>query len=174
MGPCGLYSPWDSPGKNTGVGTCSLLQGIFPNLGPHTACLCTAETIKSRSLTLQVDSLPAEPQGKPTGAGSPSLLQQIFPSQELGLLHCRWILNQLSYQFSSVHLLSHVRLFATSEIAARQASRSITNSQSLPKLMSIKSVMPSSHLILCCLLLLLSPVPPSIRVFSNESTLRMR
>ena len=57
---------------------------------------------------------------------------------------------------------------------ARQASLSITNSQSLPKLLSIKSVMPSSHLTLCCSLLLLHPIPPSIRVFSNESTLRMR
>ena len=63
---------------------------------------------------------------------------------------------------------------ATPWIAARQASLSITNSQSLPKLKSIKSVMPSSHLILCHPLLLLPPIPPSIRVFSNESTLRMR
>ena len=58
--------------------------------------------------------------------------------------------------------------------AARQASLSITNSRSSPKLMSIKLVMPSSHLILCRPLLLLPPIPPSIRVFSNESTLRMR
>ena len=79
-----------------------------------------------------------------------------------------------SVQFSSVQWLSHVRLFATPWIAARQASLSITNSWSSPKLMSIKSVMPSSHLIFCCPLLLLPPIPPSIRVFSNESTLRMR
>ena len=59
-------------------------------------------------------------------------------------------------------------------MAARQASLSITNSRSLPKLMSIESVMPSSHLILCCPLLLLPPIPPSIRVFSSESTLHMR
>ena len=58
--------------------------------------------------------------------------------------------------------------------AARQASLSITNSQSLLKLMSIESVMPSNHLILCCPLLLLPPIPPSIRVFFNESTLRMK
>ena len=63
---------------------------------------------------------------------------------------------------------------ATPSIAACQASLSITHSQSLHKLMSIESVMPSSHLILCHPLLLLSPIPPSIRVFSNESTLRMR
>ena len=76
-------------------------------------------------------------------------------------------------QFSSVQSLSSVRLFATPWIAARQASLSITNSQSLPRLVSIKSVMPSSHLILYRPLLL-PPVPPSIRVFSNESTLCIR
>ena len=75
--------------------------------------------------------------------------------------------------FSSVLSLSRVRLFATPWIATRQASLSITNSQSSLKLMSIESVMPSSHLILCHPLLLLAPIPPSIRVFSNESTLPM-
>ena len=70
--------------------------------------------------------------------------------------------------------LSCVRLFATSWIVARQASLSITTSQSSLRLMSIESVMPPSHLILCHPLLLLPPIPPSIRVFSNESTLRMR
>ena len=77
-------------------------------------------------------------------------------------------------QFSSVQLLSRVWLFVTPWIAARQASLSITNSQSSLKLMSIELVMPSSHLILCHPLLLLPPIPPSIRVFSNESTLHMR
>ena len=80
----------------------------------------------------------------------------------------------ISLQFSSVQSLSRVWLFATPWIAARQASLSITNSQSWPKLMCIESVMPSSHLILCRPLLLLPPIPPSIRVFSSESTLRMR
>ena len=70
-----------------------------------------------------------------------------------------------SVQFSSVHSLSHGPLIATPWIAARQASLSITNSQSSPKLMSIESVMPFSHLILCCPLLLLPPIPPSIRPF---------
>ena len=79
-----------------------------------------------------------------------------------------------SVQFSSVQSLSRVQLFATTWTAARQASLSITSSQSLLKLMSIESVMPSSHLILCRPLLLLPPIPPSIRVFSNESTLPMR
>ena len=78
------------------------------------------------------------------------------------------------FSVSSVWSLSHVRLFVTTWITARQASLSITNSQSLHKLMSIESVIPSSHLILCRPLLLLPPIPPSIRVFSNESTLHMR
>ena len=77
-------------------------------------------------------------------------------------------------QFSSVQLLSRVRLFATPWIAACQASLSITNSQSSLRLTSIESVMPSSHLILCHPLLFLPPIPPSIRVFSSESTLCMR
>ena len=77
------------------------------------------------------------------------------------------------YQFSSVQF-SCVRLFVIPWIAALQASLSITNSQSLLKLMSIESVMPSNHLILCRPLLLLPQTPPSIRVFSKESTLRMK
>ena len=75
------------------------------------------------------------------------------------------------YQFSS---FSRVQLFAMPWTAARQASLSITNSWNLPKLMSIESVMPSNHLILCCPLLLLPSIFPSIRVFSNESALRIR
>ena len=79
-----------------------------------------------------------------------------------------------SVQFSSVQSLSRVRLFATPWIAPHQASLSITNFRSSPRPTSIKSVMPSSHLILWRPLLLLPPIPPSIRVFSIESTLRMR
>ena len=77
------------------------------------------------------------------------------------------------FQFISVHSLSRVQLFATPWTTARQASLSITNSQSLPKLMSIESVTPSNHLILCCPLLPPS-IFPSIRVFSNESVLHIR
>ena len=77
-------------------------------------------------------------------------------------------------RFSSVQSLSHVRLFAILWITARQASLSITNSRSLLKLMSIELVTPSSHLILCLPLLLLPPIPPSVRVFSNESALHIR
>ena len=96
--PHGLYSSWNSPGQNTGVGSLSLLQGIFPN------------PVELRFPTLQADSLPAEPPGKPknTGVGSLSLLQRIFLTQELnrGLLHCRRILYQLSHQGSPYMWLS--------------------------------------------------------------------
>ena len=85
--------PWNSPCQNTGVGSLSLLQENLPNPG-----------IKPRSSTLQADSIPAELPGKPknTGEGSQCLLQQILPTQESnqGLLHCRQILYQLSYQGS--------------------------------------------------------------------------
>ena len=96
-------------------------------------------------------------------------------SLEPGLLVMKHgsIVLPVKIQFSSVQLLSHVWLFATPWIAARQASLSITNSWSLLKFMPIKLIMPSSHLILCRPILLL-PIPSSIRVFSNESTLRMR
>ena len=99
-------------------------------------------------------------------------LHQVTKVLELQLEHLsfQWIL----VPFSSVQSLSHVQLFVTPWVTAPQASLSITNSWSSPKLMCIESVMPSSHLILCRPLLLLPPIPPSIRVFSNESTLRMR
>ena len=79
-----------------------------------------------------------------------------------------------SIQFSSVQSPSRVRLFETPWITARQAYLSIINSPSLLKLRPTESVMPSSHLILCRPLLLLPPIPPSVRVFSNESTLCLR
>ena len=91
--PHGLYSPWNSPGQNTGVGKPFPSPGDLPNPG-----------IDPRSPSLQMDLLPAKPQGKPknTGVGSLSLLQGIFPTQgsNQGLLHCRQILYQLSYQGS--------------------------------------------------------------------------
>ena len=105
----------------------------------------------------------------PSGWG-PSPSVDFFP-------HCAYHLlrhNVLSVQFSSVQSLSRVQLFVTPWITARQASLSTTNFWSSPKLVCIKLVMPSSHLILCRPLLLLPPIPPSIRVFSNESTLCMR
>jgi len=91
--PWTIYSPWNAPGQNTGVGSLSLLQGNLPNSG-----------IEPSSPALQADSLPAEPQGKPknTRLGSLSLLRGIFPTQESnwGLLYCRQILYQLSYEGS--------------------------------------------------------------------------
>ena len=89
-------------------------------------------------------------------------------------LNTSYLRNKIKWStFSSVQLLSRVQLFVTPWISACQASLS-TNFHSSFKLMSIESVMPSSHLILCCPLFLLPPIPPSIRVFSNESTLRMK
>ena len=99
-----MDSPWNSPGQNTGVGSFSLLQGIFPIQGSN-PCL--------------LNSLPAEPQGKPenTAVGSLSLLQQIFPAQESnwGFLHCRQILYQLSYEGSPHRLKTlHILPLASS------------------------------------------------------------
>ena len=90
-------------------------------------------------------------------------------------IYCELSVNsKLSVQFSSVQLLSHVWLFVTPWIAVHQASLSITNLRSLPKLVSIESVMPSNHHVLCCLLLLLPSIFLSIRVFSNESALLIK
>ena len=113
--------------------------------------------IKSGSPALQAESLLSELPGKP------NVVLHIFNGFLYSII-----------QFSSVQLLSLVRLSATPWIAARQDSLSITDSRSLSKLMPIESVMPSSHLILCRPLLLLPPIPPSIRIFSNESALCMR
>ena len=97
----------------------------------------------------------------------------LMPAVLVCLTCCKRI-PQTVWLFSSVQSLSHVRLFATPWTAACQDSLSITNSQNLPKLMSIESVMPSNHLILCRPILLLPSILPSIRVFSNESALRIR
>ena len=102
-----------------------------------------------------------EPGIQPASPVSPALQADSLPAE-------------LFVPMISVQSLSRVPLFATPCITARQASLSITNSRSSLRLTSIESVMPSSHLILCYLLLLLPPIPPKIRVFSNESTLCMR
>ena len=95
--------------------------------------------------------------------------------ENMCILHvCTCTIDIFRICISSVQSLSRVQLFATPGIAACQASLSITNSRSSLKLRYIESVVPSSHLFLCLPLLLLPPIPPSIRVFSNESTLRMR
>ena len=93
--------------------------------------------------------------------------------QNHGLMYTFYSFGE-NFQFSSVQSLSRIWLFVTPWIAALQASLSITNSRSSPRLTSIESVMPSSHLILGRPLLLLPPIPPSLRVFANESTLCMR
>ena len=90
------------------------------------------------------------------------------------IINYRSVPFSISQVIQSVQSLSRVQLFETPWTAARQASLSITNSRSLLKLMSIESMMPSNHLILCCPLLLLPSIFPSIRVFSNESILRIR
>ena len=103
-----------------------------------------------------------------------SICPHILRKTEWFLVPCHHKILVHSVHFSSVQSLSCVRLFATPWITALNASLSITNSRSSLKLMSIESVMPSSYLILCRPLLLLPPIPPSIRVFSSELTLRMR
>ena len=88
--------------------------------------------------------------------------------------HLEFEMDRSCQEEDVVQLLSHVLLFATLWTTARQASPFFTNSQSLLKLMSIESVMPPNHLVLCCPLLLLSSILPSIRVFPNESALCIR
>ena len=117
--------------------------------------------------------------GKNTGVGCHFPFQRIFLAQGsnlclLGLLHWQEDFLPVRHLFRSVQSLSHVWLFATPWTASCQTSLSFTNSWSLLKLMSIKSVMPSNHLILCCPLLLLPSIFPRIRVFYNESLLRIR
>ena len=97
-----------------------------------------------------------------------------FKRNSFNLIYLMSILYPIDLLSSSVQSVSCIRLFVTPWTAAHQGSLSITKSQSLLKLMSIKSLMPSSHLILCRPLLLLPPIPPSIRVFSNKSTVHMR
>ena len=107
-------------------------------------------------------------------SGHKELEQFMLAQQEQGGKPVEVKSSQPSVQFSSVQLLSRVRLFATPWIEAHQASPSITNSRNSLRLTSIELMMPSSHLILCRPLLFLPPIPPSIRVLSNESILRMR
>ena len=143
--PHGLCSPWNSPGQNTGVGSLSLFRGIFPSQG--------------------------------TNPGIPHCRQIIYHLSHKGSLTASrkdLLTGAHNLQFSSIHSLSYVWLFATPWTGGRQTSLSITNSQGIPKFMSIESVMPSNHLILCHPLLHLPSNFPSIRVFSNESALHIR
>ena len=186
----GLYSPWNSPGQNTGVGSLSLLQRIFPAQGsepglPHCRWILYQlshkgspvlnRTLQNLWVLEQLSSL---------------LLQLIICNNNLEEIRLsgKWMSvwdTYLTMEFelgdqileimsSPVQSLSCVWLFVTPWTAAHQSSLSIANSQSLPKIMSIESVIPSSHLILCHPLLLPPSIFPSIRVFSKESVLHMR
>ena len=163
--------------------------GNLPNLGTEL-----------RSHTLHVDSSLSEPSGKKLSKNFTFILPEIFSTSTIfgpwwkcklvysSILPCmltislsvllvsHWISPNYTLKplFSSVQLLTHVLLFATPWTTACQTSLSITNSQSLLKLMSIESVMSSNHLILCHPLYLLPSIFPSIRVFSDESVLRIR
>ena len=166
--------------QNVGTGCAVLGCSLYPTLCDPRDCSLLGSFVHGSS------------PGKNIGVGCHGPGVFLTPGLNPGLQQCRWILYQVTRDFvldtkylivvpflfylpvCSVQSLSRVRLFVTPWIAARQASLSITNSPSLLKLMSIESVMPSSHFILCHPLILPPPIPPSIRVFSNESTLHMR
>ena len=160
--PC----PWDSPSKNTGVGCHFLLQCMkkvkSAYLPTNLAMLYYTGYFRTHILGWWIK---VSDDAEIENFDSVSL----YPPTHLHTCIYTCIFSQLSVQS-----LSRVWLFATPWIAACQASLSVTKSWSSLKLTSIESVMPSSHLILCCPLLLLPPIPPSIRVFSNESTLHIR
>ena len=146
-------------------------QGTCMHAASFQSCPTVCDPMDARLLW------PWDSPGKSTGVGCRALLQGIFPTQgsnQVSWVSCigRWILYHQCH-LNSVQSLGHVQLFATLWTAAHQASLSITNSQSLFKLMSLASVMPSSHLILCHSLLPPS-IFPSFRVFSNESVLHIR
>ena len=166
----------NSTGKNTAVGCHAHLQGIFPTQGskpdlPHCSQILYHLNHQGSPRILEWVAYPFSRRlSWPRNLTGESHIESIF----FNSWYTEEVLNHLSVQFSSVQSLSRVQLLATPWITARQASLSITISWSSLRLTSIESVMPSSHLILCHSLLLLPPIPPSIRVFSNESTLRMR
>ena len=158
-----LLCPWDFPGKNTGVGCYFLLQVIFLIQGSNPGLPHCRQT------------LPSELPGK-SGNGWRNVVKIEF------FLLCSKVTASFSIQnrklvkmyFFVVQSLSHVQLFATSWTVAHQASPSFTISWSLLKLISIELMMSSNYLIICHPLLLLPSIFPSIRVFSNESTLHSK
>ena len=178
--PTRPHCPWDSPGKNTGVGCHFLLQCTEVKSESEVAkscltlsdpmdCSLPGSSVHGRSIFISsVHFL-----GKSTGVGCHCLLRYIAQGTVFSTLYSLYRKRILTrFKFSSV--AQSCQLFATPWTAASQASLSITNSRSLLKLTSIKSVMSSNHLILCCLLLFLPSIFPSIRVFSNESVLLIR
>ena len=211
----GLYSPWNSPGKNIGVGSLCLHQGIFltqgsnPGLPPCRQIFYQLSHKGSPRILERVAYPFSRGSSWPRNRTRVSCIAGIFFTdwviREFLIDICQQFINHVSFWetfwqgffkwplptvpcvssgwegsaqvsagCSSVQSLSCVQLFATPWTAARQASLSITNSQSPPKPMSIKSVMPSNHLILYCPDLLLLSIFPRIRVFSNESALHIR
>ena len=142
--PNGLYSTWNSPGQNTGVGSLPFSRG-----------------------SSQPRYLKGWENFRQVRKGGDDIQRAWNSLNEIRAVY-------LIIFHQSVQSLSCVWLFVTPWTAARQASLSITNSQSLPIPKSIESMMPFNHLILCRPLLLLPPIPPSIRVFSSESALRIR
>ena len=173
--PNRLFCPWDSPGKNTGMGCRFLLQCMKVRSLSHVRLLATPWTVAYQA----PPSMGFSRQQYWSGSPLPSLKSAVernnkkdrpytshttFAEPHGYLIYYAFDHWEQQFCFSSIQSLSHVWLFATPWIAAHQASLSITNCWSSLKLMSIKSVMPSSHLILCCPLLLLPPIPPSSRV----------
>ena len=161
--PPGSSVHGDSPGKNTGVGCHALLHGVFLTQGSNPGLPHCWRILYFLSH-----------QGSPAN-GTLQINAALFFTttwcQQTDWLCCSWT---QACSSSSVQSLNWVWLFVTPWTAACQASPSITNSQSSLKLMSIESVMPSNHLILCRPLLLLPSIFPSIRIFSNESVLLIR
>ena len=165
--------PWNSPGKNTGLGCHSLLQGIFPKRDwiqvfhiahcrlvlYHLGHKGSPRTLQWIAYSFSKDLLPY-PGIEP---GSPALQTDSLPAE---------LPRKPAFtDFAVVQLLSHIQIFVTAWPATRQASLSFTNSQSLLKLLSIELVMTSNHLVLCHSLLLQPSIFPSICFFFNESTL---
>ena len=162
----------DFPSKSTGIGCRSLLQWVFLTRNwTCVSCIALEKEMATHSSILAWKI----PWMEEPGSYSPWDHKELDTTEQLSFflfLHCRWILyhcttkkpHTLLWCISSVQSLSRVRLFANPWTAARQACLSITNSRSSPKPMSMESVMPSNHLILCRPLLLLPSIFPSIRV----------
>ena len=156
-----LHCPWDFPGRDTGVSCHFLLQGIFLTQESN-SCILHCRWILYCLATR-----------KAQGYFRQHIDKSCFFIHSVTLSFDSTF-NQFKFSISSVQLLTHVQLFVTPWTAACQVSLSITNSLSLLKLMSIESMIPSNHLILCCPILLLPSIFLSNRVFSNESVLCLR
>ena len=158
--PTRFFCLWDFPGKDTGVVFHFLLQGIFPTQGLNLGLLCCRQILHRLSY-----------QGLILACYSFNLKN--FLIESLKYVHRQSYVTPWQQWLSSVQF-SRVRLFATPRTATSQASLSITDCQSPPKPMSVELVKPSNHLRLCCPLLFLPSIFPSIRVFSNELVLYIK